>query len=362
MSDNMSGADSVPVQEAARELARGVRLIDLREAHERAAGRATPAEAIAMAQLLAHPEHYLRSHAQRVLLICEKGVRSQQAAQQLREQGFSQVGSVAGGSQAWKQAGLEWSVDDDFYERYARHLGLMQVGVAGQRKLQQAHVAIVGAGGLGAPLSFYLAAAGVGKITLIDDDRVELSNLQRQIVHAQSRIGQAKVESAKQALLALNPDIEVVALDTRLSQNNAAALFADADVVVDGADNFATRHIVNATCHELRKPWVYGAVLQFDGQASVFDLRDPQAPCYRCLFPNAPDAAFAPNCAEAGVLGVVPGLIGLIQANETIKLILGIGDSLSGRILQLDALGMRFREVGLRRDPHCPQCGDGGMR
>ena len=278
--------------------------------------------------------------------------------------GFADVAFVEGGSEAWQQSNLPWTVGDSFYDRYARHLSLNEIGETGQRRLLDSHVVMVGAGGLGAPIALYLAAAGVGHITLIDDDVVERSNLQRQVVHADRRIGVPKVESARQSMLELNPTIRVDAVQERLTSDNAMQLFADADVVIDGADNFATRHIVNDACFRLQKAWVYGAILQFDGQASVFDLRDPKGeqPCYRCLFPEAPDASFAPNCTEAGVLGVLPGLVGMIQATETLKLLLGIGDSLAGRLLQVDALKMSFRSVRLRKDPTCPQCGSHSMR
>jgi molybdopterin/thiamine biosynthesis adenylyltransferase len=235
------------------------------------------------------------------------------------------------------------------------------VGIAGQEALAAARVVLVGAGGLGSPVAFYLAAAGVGHIRLIDDDLVDRSNLQRQILHTEARIGVAKVDSAAEALSALNPRISIEKIRQRLLAVNVDALLADADVVVDGADNFPTRYLLSDACVRLRKPLVYGAVQRFEGQASVFDAgrRRGQSPCYRCLFPESPGPGEAPNCAEAGVLGVLPGLIGLIQATEVLKLILGLGQTLDGRLLHVDALSMRFRDVRLSPDPACPACGTG---
>jgi molybdopterin/thiamine biosynthesis adenylyltransferase len=233
------------------------------------------------------------------------------------------------------------------------------VGIAGQEALAAARVVLVGAGGLGSPVAFYLAAAGVGHIRLIDDDVVDRSNLQRQILHTEARIGVAKVASAAETLGALNPRIHIEKVQERLLADNVDRLLADADVVVDGADNFPTRYLLSDACVRLHKPMVYGAVQRFEGQASVFDAgrRRGQSPCYRCLFPEPPGPGEAPNCAEAGVLGVLPGLIGLIQATEVLKLIMGLGQTLDGRLLHVDALSMRFREVRLSPDPDCPVCG-----
>jgi len=246
-------------------------------------------------------------------------------------------------------------------ERYSRHLRLPQVGLEGQRKLEQARMLLVGAGGLGSPAAFYLAAAGVGFLRLADDDVVDRSNLQRQILHTEARIGEAKTDSAIAALQALNPRTKIEGVRARVSADNVEALLADVDVVIDGSDNFPTRYLLNDACVQLRKPLVYGAVHRFEGQASVFDAgrRRGVAPCYRCLFPEPPSAAEAPNCAEAGVLGVLPGIIGLLQATEALKLVLGIGESLAGRLLHFDALAMRFRETRLAADPDCAVCAPG---
>jgi molybdopterin/thiamine biosynthesis adenylyltransferase len=219
----------------------------------------------------------------------------------------------------------------------------------------------VGAGGLGSPAALYLAAAGIGTLTLIDDDKVERSNLQRQVIHAESRVGMAKTESARTALQALNPRCEVQTHEVRLLAGNVESLLSGHDLVIDGADNFPTRYLLDAACRRLRVPWVYGAVHRFSGQVSVFDPRRSDSPCYRCLFPQPPSAAEAPNCSEAGVLGVLPGIIGLLQANEAIKLILGHGQPLIGRLLCFDAMAARFHELALSRDPACPGCNPGNV-
>ena len=238
--------------------------------------------------------------------------------------------------------------------RYVRHLLLPEVGEEGQRKLLQSKVLVVGAGGLGSSAAFYLAAAGVGRLGIVDFDVVEESNLQRQILHTTDRIGQPKVESAKKSLLALNPDIEVQTYRVKLTDKNAEDIFKNYDIVVDGSDNFPTRYLVNDTCVLLKKPNIHGSVYQFEGQVSVF--WPGRGPCYRCLYPEPPPPGFAPSCAEAGVMGVVPGIIGMLQAMETIKIILGKGDLLVGRLLCYDALKGQFKELKLKQDPNCPLC------
>jgi molybdopterin/thiamine biosynthesis adenylyltransferase len=290
-----------------------------------------------------------------------------EAAVFLSNLGYTNVASVHGGTTAWRGDGLplvqpmQSDAERDFNERYSRHLLLPQVGVEGQKTLLASRVLVLGAGGLGAPASFYLAAAGVGHLRIADDDVVDRSNLQRQILHTEARIGEAKVVSAQIALSALNPRTRIEAVAERVVADNVERLLADVDVVIDGADNFPVRYLLNDACVKLGKPLVYGAVQRFEGQASVFDAgrHRGQAPCYRCLFPQPPAAEFAPSCAEAGVLGVLPGVIGLLQANEAIKLLLGIGEPLSGRLLHFDALAMRFREMRLRPDPDCAVCAPG---
>ncbi|MCC6546808.1 molybdopterin-synthase adenylyltransferase MoeB [Candidatus Sumerlaeota bacterium] len=248
---------------------------------------------------------------------------------------------------------------DDQLERYARHIILPQIGGKGQRRLLDSRVFVVGAGGLGSPILLYLAAAGVGTIDVIDSDRVDLSNLQRQIIHDTARIGQPKVESARAAIGALNPDVKLNVLRERLTRDNALSLMRDAQVVLDGSDNFATRYLVNDACWFLKKPLVSGAMLRFEGQVTVFPMDGgADSPCYRCLFPEPPPADLIPTCQEAGVLGVLPGVIGSLQATEAVKLLLGIGNSLVGRLLVYDALDMTFRTIKLHRDKHCALNGD----
>ncbi|QEG01749.1 putative adenylyltransferase/sulfurtransferase MoeZ [Stieleria maiorica] len=240
--------------------------------------------------------------------------------------------------------------------RYARHLTLPEVGTEGQVKLKSASVLVVGTGGLGSPVALYLAAAGVGRLGIVDFDRVEYSNLQRQIIHGSDDVGRPKVDSAAESIGNVNPLIQIDRHDQALTSANAMQIAADYDIIIDGTDNFATRYLVNDVCVLLGKPNCYGSIFRFEGQASVFGL--PGGPCYRCLYPKPPDPGMIPNCAEGGVLGILPGIVGTIQATEAIKLILGIGESLSGRLLLLDALEMRFRELKVSRDPSCPVCGD----
>src|SRR5215471_5427333 len=243
----------------------------------------------------------------------------------------------------------------DDYRRYSRHLILPEVGVEGQQKLKAAKVLCIGAGGLGSPVALYLAAAGVGTIGIVDFDVVDFSNLQRQILHSTNDIGKPKLQSAKEKLIAMNPHINVVTHDAALSSENALEIFQPYDIIVDGTDNFPTRYLVNDACVLLGKPNAYGSIFRFEGQASVFATKE--GPCYRCLYPEPPPPGLVPSCAEGGVLGILPGLVGVIQATETIKLILGSGEPLIGRLLLVDALSMRFRELKLRKDPDCPVCG-----
>ncbi|WP_428993975.1 molybdopterin-synthase adenylyltransferase MoeB [Dyella terrae] len=334
----------------------------MREDGERASG--TPAGAVGLSRgfLELRIEQIEADRQHPILVLCGSGQRSLLAAEALQRMGYEQVVSVAGGYQRWKAEGLPiaaGALDSDAAERYARQLQLPQVGEAGQAKLAAARVALLGAGGLGAPASLYFAAAGVGQITLIDDDRVERSNLHRQVIHADARVGMYKTESARIALSALNPRVRIEIRNERLQADNVERLLADHDLVIDGADNFPARYLVAAASRRLGLPMVYGAVERFTGQVSVFDPRRTESPCYRCLFPEPPAAADAPNCSEAGVLGVLPGIVGLLQATEALKLILGIGEPLVGRLLNVDALGMRFKETRLPRDPGCPGCGDG---
>ncbi len=353
--------DEISPSEAAMRQARGALLIDVREDDERAGGMPAGAVGVPLAEIAARIVGIETQYEREILTICASGKRSLRAAHALRDLGYTNLASVAGGFLRWNAEGLplaDGGLGADALERYSRHLLLPEVGVAGQARLTQARIALIGAGGLGSPAAFYLAAAGIGHLTLIDDDVVDKSNLQRQILHIDARVGMAKTESASIALRALNPSVELRTNKTRLLADNVEALIRDHDVVIDGADNFPTRYLLNAACRQLQIPLVYGAVHRFTGQVSVFDSRDAASPCYRCLFPEPPAAEDAPNCAEAGVLGVLPGMIGLLQATEAIKLVLGIGAPLTGRLLCYDALAAAFRELRLPRDPQCPGCGE----
>lgn len=359
----MAIATISPAQALGRQQA-GAILVDVREAHERATGFAAGAQGVVRAELEADPEAIVPNRDREIVLICQSGARSMKAAQALEAMGYTNLASVEGGTTRWMAEGLPVTrpdVDTDFYDRYSRHLRLPEVGENGQRRLEAARIAMVGAGGLGSPAAYYLAAAGIGTLVLADDDVVDRSNLQRQILHTDARIGVAKVESARIALSALNPRVKIETFAERITAANVERLIADADVVIDGADNFPVRYLLNDACVKLRKPLVYGAVHRFEGQVSVYDAgrHRGEAPCYRCLFPEPPPPESAPNCAEAGVLGVLPGVIGLLQATEAIKLVLGVGESLAGRLLNFDALAMRFRETRLRPDQDCVVCAPG---
>jgi len=343
----------------------GALLVDVREDDERAQGFAEGALGVPLAELEADPARYLPARDADILIICRSGQRSLHAAASLLYQGYTRVVSVTGGTLRWQADGLPMQHADgicaDFSERYARHLRLPEIGLAGQRRLARARVLLVGAGGLGSPAAFYLAAAGVGTLRLIDDDVVERSNLQRQILHTDAAIGQPKVASAAARLAALNPGIQMEPIRERLTPANVERVLDGVDVVLDGADNFPVRYLLSDACVKLGVPLVYGAVHRFEGQVSVFDAGRQRgiAPCYRCLFPSPPPPESAPNCSEAGVLGVLPGTVGLLQATEAVKLLLGIGEPLTGRLLQFDALSMRFRETRLAPDPDCPLCAPG---
>ena len=354
-----------PAQALVR-LREGARLIDVREAGERASGMAQGALGVSLGELLADPTVHLGEPEQAgdVLLICARGVRSLNASQTLAGQGYRRLASIEGGTERWRAEGLpmdEPQADADFLSRYSRHLLLPQVGLEGQKRLERSRVLLVGAGGLGSPIALYLAAAGVGTLIVCDDDVVDLSNLQRQVIHSQASLGQPKVASAQRAITALNPRTTVIVVPQRLTSDNIDTLLPGADVAIDGADNFAVRYLLSDACVKHAIPMVYGAVQRFAGQVSVFDAGRQRgiAPCYRCLFPEPPRAEDAPNCAEAGVLGVLPGIVGLLQANEAIKLLLGIGDTLAGRLLSFDALAARFHETRLPPDPDCPVCAPG---
>jgi molybdopterin/thiamine biosynthesis adenylyltransferase/rhodanese-related sulfurtransferase len=348
--------------EASALMTRGAVLVDVRDAPELLAGTARDAIHVPRCDLAARVAEIAPDRDGTVLLMCGSGVRSLQAASQLAALGYADVRSLVGGFARWRREGLPTTssreAGDLDVERYARQLALAEVGVAGQRKLQDGRVLLVGAGGLGSPAALYLAAAGVGHLTLLDDDRVERSNLQRQVLHRDADTGEFKTRSGATTLRALNPGVEVRGHEARLSSSNARELLAGQHVVIDGSDNFATRYAVNDACVALGIPYVHGSVFRFEGQVSVFWPARPgtAGPCYRCLYPEPPPLDLAPSCAEAGVLGVVPGVIGLLQATETLKLLLGTGEPLVGRMLHYDALRGRFDELEVPRDPQCVAC------
>src|SRR5690554_2171391 len=353
-------------REARLRATHGARLIDVREDHERAAGMAEGAKGVRKAALESAPAQHIPATADEVILICRSGRRSLEAAQVLAGLGYANIASVAGGTQRWQLEQLPMSAADggfdfDFHERYSRHMLLPEIGLEGQQRLQAARVLLLGAGGLGSPAAWYLAAAGVGTLRIADPDVVDRSNLHRQILHTEASIGTPKVESATDRLTALNPRTRIEAVQELVTSDNVERLLADVDVVIDGADNFAIRYLLNDACVKLEKPLVYGAVHRFEGQVSVFDAgrHRGEYPCYRCLFPEPPPPEFAPNCSEAGVLGILPGVVGLLEATEAIKLLLGLGEPLRGRLLHFDAMGMRFRETRLGPDPDCPLCAPG---
>jgi sulfur-carrier protein adenylyltransferase/sulfurtransferase len=359
-----AGLPAVIVQvdpmDAHRAMQESALMFDVREHVELAAGTPVGAVHLPLSTVEMKIAEQVLDLTRPILLVCQSGVRSALAAQALKNMGYNNVASVKGGFNAWKSSGLQVQIPTDVASpaviRYSRQLILPGVGEAGQNKLREARVLLVGVGGLGSPAALYLAAAGVGHLRIVDGDEVELSNLHRQIIHGTSGLGMAKVDSAKQRLHELNSDCDVEAIHSQLSAVNAAQLVSDCCVVMDGSDNFATRYLLNDACSVAKIPLVFAAISKFEGQVSTFDLRDKHAPCYRCLFPQAPPPEWAPNCAQAGVLGVLPGMVGTIQATEVLKLILGLGESLSGRVLHVDAAAMKFRELRLVRDPACSAC------
>ena len=336
-------------------------LVDIREQDEWVEGRIPGAVHVPRGHLESRIELAAPDRSAPVVLYCAAGNRSVFAAKTLEELGYENVVSLAGGFTEWKRNGfpteLPRSLDAAKRRRYSRHLLIPEVGEAGQLKLLESRILLIGAGGLGSPSSLYLAAAGVGRLGIVDDDRVDESNLQRQIAHSTETLGEWKAESAKRTINALNPDVEVITYRERLSSENIDRILADGwDVIVDGTDNFPTRYLLNdaSVWHDI--PVVHGSVYRFEGQVTVF--KPNEGPCYRCLFPQPPPPELAPSCAEGGVLGVLPGIVGTLQANEALKLALGIGDSLVGRLLLFDGLSTEFSEVSLRRDPSCPVCGE----
>ena len=336
-------------------------LVDVRERSEWDEGAIPGAIHIPRGNLESRIEQAVPDRDAHVILYCASGNRSAFAAKALEELGYENVASLQGGFGDWKRNGFPFEVpralDDAKRRRYSRHLLIPEVGEEGQLRLLDARILLIGAGGLGSPASLYLAAAGVGTLGIVDDDAVDETNLQRQIVHSTDRLGESKAESAKRTIEALNPDVTVKVFKERLTSENVDRILGEGwDVIVDGADNFPTRYLLNDASVWHGIPVVHGSIFRFEGQATVF--KPKEGPCYRCLFPQPPPPELAPSCAEGGVLGVLPGIVGSLQANEALKLALGIGEPLVGRLLLFDALETQFTEITLRRDPDCPVCGD----
>jgi sulfur-carrier protein adenylyltransferase/sulfurtransferase len=340
-------------------LGNGVVLVDVREGEEFERERIPGAVHVPRGYLESRIEGAVSDRDAHVVLYCASGQRSALAADTLQELlGYTNVESMTGGITLWKDRGYDTEVPKTLTkeqrDRYSRHLLLPEVGVEGQQKLLDAKVLLLGAGGLGSPAALYLAAAGVGTLGIVDDDTVDLSNLQRQVIHTTDRVGEPKVDSAAETIAQINPDVEVVKHQVRLDSSNVIELIEPYDIVVDGLDNFPTRYLLNDASVRLRKPVVSASILGFDGQLSVF--KPYEGPCYRCLYPVPPPAELAPSCGANGVIGVLPGTMGLLQATEVVKLILGEGEPLIGRLLLYEALGATFTELKVRRDSECPVC------
>ncbi len=351
----------VDAEAAHEEIEAGAALIDTRERQEWDEAHIDGATLLPPSSVVERIGEVVPDRTRRVILYCAAGNRSARAADALQsELGYENVASVSGGIQAWERAGLPLVEPEGMTReqrmRYSRHTLLPEIGVEGQLKLLESKVLLIGAGGLGAPSAFYLAAAGVGTIGIVDDDVVDDTNLQRQVIHNTQRVGMPKTESARLSIEALNPDVDVVEHRTRLDADNVLEIIEGYDVIVDGADNFPTRYLLNDASVRLRKPVISASILAFDGQVSTFVPYE--GPCYRCLYPVPPPPEMAPSCGAAGVLGVMAGVMGLLQANEVIKLVAGIGEPLIGRLLLYDSLATRFTELKVKRDPDCPICGD----
>jgi molybdopterin/thiamine biosynthesis adenylyltransferase/rhodanese-related sulfurtransferase len=345
---------------AAEERLGDATFLDVRELDEYEQGAVPGTAFIPRGHLESKVENQITDHDTPIVIYCASGVRSVFAAETLQNLGYTDVVHMAGGFGRWKNEGRPWItpavLNPEQRNRYARHLLLPEVGEAGQQKLLESKVLLLGAGGLGSPAALYLAAAGVGTLGIVDMDVVDASNLQRQILHNMDRIGERKVDSAKKTLTQLNPDVDIVTYDVRFGADNVLDIIDGYDVIVDGTDNFPTRYLLNDASLLKRIPVVHGSIFRFEGQVTVF--KPYEGPCYRCLLPEPPPAELAPSCAEAGVLGVLPGIVGSIQALEAIKLLLDLGDPLIGRLLAYDALETSFRTFKVRRDPACPTCGE----
>lgn len=352
--------EALAVQHEARTDDQEIVLVDVREKLEWNEGHIPGAIHVPRGYLELQIEEAVPDKSKTVVLYCAGGVRSLIAGVTLQQMGYHNPISMSGGFGQWKGNGYPFvqprTMSEAQSKRYSRHLLIPEVGESGQFKLLDSRVLLIGAGGLGSPAAYYLAAAGVGTIGIIDSDVVEESNLQRQILHNTKRVGQYKAESARETIEALNPDVKVITYIERLDETNVARIIADYDVILDGTDNFPTRYLLNDAALIANKPVVHGSVFRFEGQLTVF--KPNEGPCYRCLYPEPPPPELAPSCAEAGVLGVLPGIIGMLQATETIKLLLGTGDPLVGRLMTYDGLAGEFSELRLFRDPECPACGE----
>jgi sulfur-carrier protein adenylyltransferase/sulfurtransferase len=355
-----SQVDEVDPAQVSEHLGNGIVLVDVRESTEWDAGHIPGAKHVPRGYLESRIEGAVGADRdQEVILYCASGQRSALAAHTLVDElGYTNVKSMTGGITLWKDRGYKVEtpkvLSPEQKERYSRHLLIPEIGLEGQTKLLESKVLLLGAGGLGSPTALYLAAAGVGTLGVVDDDEVDLSNLQRQVIHTTDRIGVAKVDSAEQSILAINPDVKVIKYKTRLDASNIMEIIDGYDVIVDGVDNFPTRYLLNDATVRLGIPVVSASILGFDGQLSVFKPHD--GPCYRCLYPVPPPAELAPSCGANGVLGVLPGTMGLLQATEVVKLVTGAGEPLVGRLLLYEALGATFTELKVRRDPECPIC------
>jgi molybdopterin/thiamine biosynthesis adenylyltransferase/rhodanese-related sulfurtransferase len=354
-----SQIDEIDPSKVRELIGEGVAIVDVRETEEFAAGHLPGAKHVPRSYLETRIEGVVSDRDAQIVLYCQSGNRSAYGARTLAEDlGYTNVSSMMGGITLWKDRGYEVvvprSLSAEQRERYSRHLLIPEIGVEGQQKLLDARVLLLGAGGLGSPTALYLAAAGVGTLGIVDDDVVDLSNLQRQVIHSTQRVGIPKVDSAEESIHALNPDVQVVKYPVRIDASNIMEIIEGYDVIVDGVDNFPTRYLLNDATVRLKIPVVSASILGFDGQLSVF--KPYEGPCYRCLFREPPPAELAPSCGANGVLGVLPGTMGLLQATEVVKLILGIGEPAIGRLLLYDALGATLTEVKVHRDPDCPIC------
>ena len=355
-----SQVDEVDPAQVSEHLGNGIVLVDVRESTEWDAGHIPGAKHVPRGYLESRIEGAVGAdRSKEIVIYCASGQRSALAAHTLKDElGYENVKSMTGGITLWKDRGYKVEVPKTLTaeqrERYSRHLLIPEIGLEGQTKLLESKVLLLGAGGLGSPTALYLAAAGVGTLGVVDDDEVDLSNLQRQVIHTTDRIGVAKVDSAEESINAINPDVEVVKYKTRLDASNIMEIIDGYDVIVDGVDNFPTRYLLNDATVRLGIPVVSASILGFDGQLSVFKPHD--GPCYRCLYPVPPPAELAPSCGANGVLGVLPGTMGLLQATEVVKLVTGAGEPLVGRLLLYEALGATFTELKVRRDPECPIC------